>query len=82
MPSQPARLNAMRLSIITASRRSSRVVRPPEHRVFARHLVGEGRHAEAVFDTAADIKVGHAGFDHDHIRALREVALNEAHRLV
>ena len=41
-----------------------------DHRVFARDLVGIGGRAERVLDLSADIQIGHARFNHNHIRAL------------
>ena len=53
-----------------------------EHRVFAAHLVGEGRNPELVFDAAHDVQVGHAGFDHHHVRPFGNIHGHFAQGLV
>jgi hypothetical protein len=53
-----------------------------QHRVFAAHLVGEGRHAELVLHAAHDVQVRHAGLDHHHVGAFGQVQRHLAQRLV
>src|ERR1700732_1291636 len=45
------------------------VRRRHEHRIFARHLIGEGRHAEALLDPENNIEVRQAGFHHHDVGA-------------
>src|SRR5699024_273192 len=44
-----------------------------EHGVFARHVVGEGGHAELLFDAVNNVQIRQAGFDHDHVSAFGQV---------
>ena len=83
MPAAPARLKASRLSIITASPSSQPGRgRGLQHRVLARHLVGERRHAERLGDAAHDVEIRHARLDHDHVGALGEIERDLAQRFV
>ena len=53
-----------------------------EHGVFTADLVGEGGHAEFIFDAAHDVQIRHAGLDHHHIGALGDVHCYFAQRFV
>src|SRR5205085_7114242 len=52
--------------------------RARNHRVFAGHLVDEGRHPEGVLYAADDVEIGHAGLDHDHVGAFGDVEFDLA----
>src|SRR5882672_5893199 len=45
------------------------------HRVFAGHLVDEGRHRKGVLYPPHDVEIGHARLHHHHVRALGDVEL-------
>ena len=53
-----------------------------EHGVFARHLIGKGRHLKRVLDAAHHIQVGHAGLDHHHVGTFGNVQRHLAQGLV
>ncbi len=53
-----------------------------QHRIFAGHLIDEGRRAELVLHAAHDVEIGHAGLDHDHVGAFGEIEFGLAQRLV
>ena len=53
-----------------------------DHRVFAGHLVDEGRHREGVLHPPHDVEIGHAGLHHHHVGALGDVEFDLAQRLV
>src|SRR5439155_6042672 len=53
-----------------------------DHRIFARYLIGEGRHGEGVFHAPQNVEVGHTGLDHDHIGPLGNIKFDLAQRLV
>ena len=53
-----------------------------DHRIFARHLIDERRHAECVLHPAHDVEIGHARLDHHHVGAFGDVERNLAQRLV
>src|SRR5260370_162181 len=59
-----------------------RGTRRHDHRIFARDLVDERRHAERFADAVQDIEIGQAGLDHDHVGALGNVELSLAQRLL
>src|SRR5581483_9133852 len=52
------------------------------HRIFAGHLVNEGRHAESVLQAANNIEIGQARFHHDHVRAFGDIQFGFAQRLL
>src|ERR1700753_1613158 len=43
---------------------------PCDHGVFARHLVGEGRHREGILDAPQHVEIGHALLHHHHVGTL------------
>ena len=53
-----------------------------DHRIFAAHLVGEGRHPERVLHPRDDVEIGQARLDHHEVGALGEVELDLAQRLL
>ena len=83
MPLAPARLKPVRVSRMARSRSSQPFSNAADqHRVFARHLIGEGGHAEAFLHPPHQIQIGHAGLDHHHVGALVEVQRHFAQGLV
>ena len=53
-----------------------------EHGVFAADLVGKGRYLERVFHAAHHVQVGHAGFDHHHVRTFSDIQRDLTQRFI
>src|SRR5665213_3909862 len=53
-----------------------------QHRIFARDLIGEGRHAEALLHAPQHVEVGQAGLHHHQVGALGDIERDFAQRLV
>src|SRR5437868_6724817 len=52
------------------------------HRVFAADLVDKCQYLEFILDPEKDVQIGHAGLDHDHIGAFRQVGRHFVQRFV
>ena len=70
-------LEDQRVAVARAGRR-----RMLDHRVFAGHLIGEGRDRERFLNPRQDIEIGQARLDHHEVGAFGEVELDLAQRFL